>query len=354
MSHWWQWLLLCKPEGLGSFLLFLTIFLHWKFPYKKAFIIFSLLTGLMAFFTKSYFVCGFGSIVLSYLFVHRDKKMALLYFIYSSVSLISSILIINFVTNGLYYLFTFEMQSAILSYSIIFLFENNFKPLIFSHLPVFFLIIYNIFRGSFDYNRYGVFFIQLIIGLPFISILLLNIGGAAYYWYVIIPVLIVIGCDLLFLESRRFNHNIIIPVLLAFISILIFKTIYKDTLKSEFIIPSVELSSKWDILQELVNNTDGHVMNSNQTAILNIHAGKDLFSEGAGYLTYKNYLENKHNYSFIDIKKEIALKNYALIINPEKGLKLHVMKYYNLHKTFIVPGQFGRWQLKINVFTPKH
>jgi hypothetical protein len=314
----------------------------------------SILSGLLAFFAKSYFVCGFGSIVLSYWFIHKDKKMALLYLSLSSFLLITAILIMNHITNGLYYLFTFEMQSAVLSYSLNFLVKNNLKPLIFSHLPIFILILYNISKGSFNYKRYGVFFIQLLIGLPFISTLLLNRGGGAYYWYVIIPFLIVIGCDLIYLEYKRMsNQKILISVLLMMIIIMLYKTVYRDTIKNEFVIPSSELAQEWEPLQQLIRNTKGKVMNSNETAILNIHAGKKLYAEGMGYLASKNYLQNKYNYSFIDIENEIAQKRYALIINPEDGLKPYVMKYYKLYKTYIVIGQFGRWKLKINVFVPK-
>jgi hypothetical protein len=317
-------------------------------------ILLSLVTGILAFFTKTYFVFGFGSIVLSYWFIHKDRKTALSYLILSGVSLVTTVLIFNHFTNGLYYLFTFEMQTLWTGYSLSFLLDINIKSLMFFYLPLFALIMRALLRRTLDYRRYGVFLSHLLIGLPLSIFLSLNVGGGPYYWYTIIPVIIVIGCDLMYLEITTSNHKIIVPVLLATILIMIYSVGYKDIIKKEFVIPSSELANEWKPLQELVKKTKGRVMNSNETTILNIKAGKDLFVEGMGYKVNRDYLIGKHNYSFVNIYNEIELKKYNLIINPEVGLKNHVMKHYELYKTYMVAGQFGRGKMKINVFTPKN
>jgi hypothetical protein len=354
MSHWWQWLLIGRPDSLGAFLLFLTIFLHWKFPYNKKAVALSLLTGLAAFFTKIYFVSGFCSIVLSYWFTHRDKKMAISYLIYSSSLLIMSVLIMNYVTDGIYYLFTFRIGPMWTRNSLDFLLNVNLKSLIFFYAPLFVLILHAVLRKSLDYKRYGVFFTHLLLGFPLTSYLCLNVGGGPYYWYTILPVLIIIGCDLIYQESKKPISNIIAPALLIILFLMIFKAGYKDILMNDLVIPSPELAQRWKPLQDLVRSAKNDVMNDDSTAILNIHAGKELFSDGLGYSRNRDYLKNKHNYSFIDISKKIAQKNYDYILNPEDALESDVMKHYILFKTFFVPAQFGRWNYKINVFIPKN
>lgn len=350
MLSWWQWLLLCRPDSLGNLLLFLTIFIHWKFPYKRWAIFLSLLIGILGFLTKIYFVCGFGGIVLSYWFVHKDKKMAMLYSFFGFVLIITTVLIINYMTDGIYYLFTFEIISHWVVYSFDWLFDN-LKELILYYFPIITLICYSVLKGSFNYKRYGVFFTHLLIGLPLFSFLLLNPGGCQFYWYSIVPSLIIIGCDLIYMGNKTSRHKVLVPVLLAIILIMTFKVGYKDILRHKLVIPSSSLAHKWEPLDNLVKDTKGHIMNDAATTILNIRAGKELYSEGLGYIQSKNYLVEKYNYSFVDINKEIAQHKFALIINPEE--KAEVEKYYKLYKTYFVPCYLGQWRFKIDVFAPK-
>ena len=111
MAQWWQWILICRPDGIGYLLLFLMLFIHWKFPFNKTAIFFCLMTGIIAFFAKVYFVCGFAGIVLSYWIIHKNRKYAISFLILGGGLLIAAVVIANYLTNGLYYLITFEMES---------------------------------------------------------------------------------------------------------------------------------------------------------------------------------------------------------------------------------------------------
>ena len=168
MAQWWQWILICRPDGIGYLLLFLMLFIHWKFPFNKTAIFFCLMTGIIAFFAKVYFVCGFAGIVLSYWIIHKNRKYAISFLILGGGLLIAAVVIANYLTNGLYYLITFEMESYQPSSSFLFLLKMM-QPLVFYYLPVIALIIYAILKKSFRYERYGVFFTHLLIGLPFTS-----------------------------------------------------------------------------------------------------------------------------------------------------------------------------------------
>ncbi|MFC1488211.1 hypothetical protein ACFL6B_00015 [Thermodesulfobacteriota bacterium] len=350
-----QWLLLCRSDSLGNILLFLTIFIHWKFPYNNKAIIFSLLIGILAFFTKIYFVCGFGGIVLSYWFIHRDKKMALAYLICSSGLLIAAFLIANHITNGLYYLFTFELRSQYTKLSFSYLLQN-LKSLLSYYFPLFALIVYALIKGSFNYHRYGVLFVHLLIGFPLFAFLLLNTGSSFYYWYSILPSLIIIGCDLIYLEIRNSNCKLLMPVLLFIVLIMVNRVVYRDFIRGKLVTPSPELSRKWEPLEKMVKNAKGRVMNDDVTAILNIRAGKELYSEGQSYLKLKGQLRNKYNYSFTDLTKDIGQQKFALIINPkekEPEEKEVIEKYYKLLNTYYFPMNIEQYKYKVEVFVPK-
>ncbi len=350
---WWQWLLICRPDGFGNFLLFLILFIHWKFPYKKTAVFLTLLIGVLAFFTKVYFVYGFGSIVLSYWFVHKDKKMALSYLSYSSVLIIAAVLIINYVTNGIYHLFTFDLMHYWTEYSLGHVFIN-LRALLNYYFPIFALIIYALLGGSFNFRRYGIFFIHLLISLPLFSFFLLNPGGNLFYWYPVITVLVLIGSDLIYTESKVQNNRFLILILLAVAYLMVYKVGYEDIILKRFVVPSAQLAQKWEPIDELVKGTEGHVMNNYATAILNIRAGKKLYTEVMRPLKNINYLKNRYNYSFVDIKKEVAQKKFALIINPEKALIPAVEKYYKPYKTYVIPVNFGHWlKYPVRIYVPR-
>ncbi len=352
MASWWEWLLICRPDGIGNFLLFFTIFVHWKFPNKKSIIVLSLVTGIMGFFAKIYLVFGFGSIVLNYWFIQKDRKMAFIYLLLGSTVLGTSILIANHLTNNIYFMLTFELQPYWLIYSFHFL-SGMLKPLLFYFSPLFAIVIFASYKGFIDYKRYGVFFTHLLLGFPLTSFLLLNTGAGTYYWYSIVPVLIIISCDLIYLESKKEHSRIILPVLIAMIMLIVVRVGYMDIIKDKFTIPTAALAQNWKPLEELIKNTPVPIMNDDGTAILNILAGKKLYQEGIGLMNPEITMHDEYGYSFIDIKKVVAQKKYALIISPHPNLKDEVNKHYNLYKTYNVVTQFGNEKHKIGVFVPK-
>ena len=128
---------------------------------------------------------------------------------------------------------------------------------------------------------------------------------------------------------------------------------YKGAIKHEYIVPSAELAAKWKPLDELIKNTKGRVMNDDGTVILNILAGKELYEEGNGKMEPEKFLTEKYNYSFIDINKEIALKKYSLIINPNYKIEATVKEFYRLYNTYPVVEHFGILKRNIRVYIPK-
>jgi len=352
MLNWARWLLICKPDSLGNFLLFITLFIHWKWPYKKTAIASTLIAGMLGFFSKAYFVSGFGAIVLNYWFIHRDKKMALSYLLYGSAAIIISILAADYITGGLYSLFTFKIMAgwASNSYSFAYLL-SKLKELVSYFLPILVLIPYCMLTKSFDYKRYGPFFTHLVVGLPLFAFLLGNPGAGNYYWYCVIPALIVVGCDLI-KKSRPGNFKVIIPLLLALILIMGNRG-YRDLVRNKLVIPSSELAGEWTPVAELVAAAKGPVMNDDATAILNIHEGKTLFMEGLGYFQSRDYLVRRHGYSFIDVNEQVAQQKFSLIINPQKEIETEVLKYYKPIGSYSVSHQFGDHRHSLDLFVPK-
>ena len=82
------------PAAMGTFLFMLAI----VFPYLRGFsrlsLVVSILCSVVAFYTKAYFVLGFG-IVGSYLFLFVSKKTALIYGVTFLVLFVSSLLVVR-------------------------------------------------------------------------------------------------------------------------------------------------------------------------------------------------------------------------------------------------------------------
>src|SRR5262249_52470132 len=75
--NWWRWLLLARPDALGTLLLFSALAVHWRWPFHLGALVTAVLLLVAAFFTKVYFVLGAPSLFLGYALVHRDRRWAL-------------------------------------------------------------------------------------------------------------------------------------------------------------------------------------------------------------------------------------------------------------------------------------
>ena len=349
LLSWVQWLLLCRPDSLGSLLLFATLCLHWVHPYRKVAIIISLLLIVLSFFTKVYFAMGLMFVPVSYWFFYRDRRTALCYFFSGAVLLFASMGIANHLTNGLYHFFTFELMSKWVTYSLDHLLEM-FKSLLAYFFPLFVLILYALIKKDFRYDALNVFWIQIVIGIPIFMFLLLNAGAETYYWYGIIPALTLVGMDVLYRECMKEKSPLAVTMLIFLFIIMANKIVYSDMIQGKMIFPSEHLSRQWQPVDDLFAHTKGHVINDNATTTCALRAGKRLYMEGLGYRKLKDSIAKQLNYTFRDTDSEIANQAYTLIINPEN--ESYVKQYYCLDHTYTVPLQLGKaYHLKI--YAPK-
>jgi hypothetical protein len=345
---WVQWMLLCRPDSLGSLLLFASLFVHWLYPYRKIAIYLSLLMIILAFFTKVYFVLGLLLIPLSYWIFHRDRMTAFWYFFSGAILLAASIAIANLMTGGLYHLFTFVLMSKWVTYSLEHLL-HSLKGLLVHFLPLFVLIIYSVMKRDFRYRELNVFWLQIIIGIPLFMGLLLNTGAETYYWYSVIPVLTIAGLDVLNRELRKEKSMVAMVCLVLLFCFMANKMVYSEMIRSKMIFPSDKLAEQWKPVADVFNHVEGSILTDDATVVLAIQTGKPLHREGLGYMNLRDGIMDALNYKFRDIDAEIANHMYALIINPEN--ESYVKKQsYRLDRVYNVPLQFGKpYPLKMYV-----
>ena len=353
MLHNWVQILVSRPDVLGALFLLTLLVLHQKYPYHRLAIGIGITLGLLAFFTKVYFACGFGSVVLSYWFIHKDRRAAITYALTTALLLGASFLIFNTITGNLYKIFSFElMRSWVTEFSFNWMF-SNIKGLASYYLPLFFLIIYNITKKRFDWCRYGVYLTHLLLCFPIMAFFLLNRGGGFYYWFSVVIVLLIIGCDQLSAEYRDPKSQVIVPVLIMILMVMFIRVGIRDTLKNKLVFPSASLAAKWLPLEEKITRTDGLILNNDLTTILNIRAGRKLFMDGLGYSRNASYLAKHYNFSFPDLNEAVAAKTFAMIINPEEAITAEVAKHYHLTESYTVPDYLGKNWTELNVFVPK-
>ncbi len=345
---WVQWLLLCRPDSLGGLLLFASLFIHWLYPYKRMAILAGLLLILLAFFTKVYFVLGLLFVPLNYWIFHRDRRMAVLYFLAGTTLLFVSVAAINIQTKGLYHLFTFVLLSKWVTYSLEHLLDA-LTGLLKYFLPFFILILYSVIKRDFRYREINIFWIAITVGIPIFSFLLLNTGAETYYWYAVIPALTVAGFDVLNRELNREKSPVGVAMLLLLFCLMTNKMIISETIKNGMFFPSDQLAAKWKPIANIFERVQDPILTDDATAVLAIQTGKRLHREGLGYLNIKNGIAETLHFKFRDIDEEIAKRNFALIINPEN--ESLVEKFYCLDQVYEVPVQLGK-AYSLKMFLP--
>lgn len=85
---------IASPNGLGLFLFFLAIFVPWLKKFSTTSLAFSIVLGILAFYTKQYFIACIGYVAL-YLFVAVSKKKGVIYFLAAFFTLISSLVVLQ-------------------------------------------------------------------------------------------------------------------------------------------------------------------------------------------------------------------------------------------------------------------
>jgi len=127
------------PSAMGTFFFLTAIFLPFGKSFNTASLIFSVLFSLVAFYTKAYFVLGFG-IVASYLILFVSKKKGIFFSLLFFTSFTLSFFLIRFLFP-LYFINTIEGNIANTTRSFEHLL-NQLKDLGIYFFPVLILVLY--------------------------------------------------------------------------------------------------------------------------------------------------------------------------------------------------------------------
>jgi hypothetical protein len=85
---------LVRPDSLGLFLFLLSLYIPFKYDYSLRSLLTSIIIGVLAFFTKTFFLLTYPFLG-SYLFLFVSKKKGVTYSVFSCIILIVSALIMN-------------------------------------------------------------------------------------------------------------------------------------------------------------------------------------------------------------------------------------------------------------------
>ncbi|WP_101756545.1 glycosyltransferase family 39 protein [Oceanicoccus sp. KOV_DT_Chl] len=85
---------IASPNSTGLFFFLASIFIPWQFNFSNRSLVIALILGILAFYSKQYFIASLGYLSL-YLFIAVSKKKALAFGILSLLSIITSLIVIH-------------------------------------------------------------------------------------------------------------------------------------------------------------------------------------------------------------------------------------------------------------------
>jgi hypothetical protein len=85
---------LARPDAMGVFLMVLSVILPFRFRYSDRSLIASIVLGILAFFTKPYFILGLA-FVITYVFVFQAKGKGLRYAVYAALGFLCAMAAMN-------------------------------------------------------------------------------------------------------------------------------------------------------------------------------------------------------------------------------------------------------------------
>ncbi|AFM05920.1 hypothetical protein Fleli_3602 [Bernardetia litoralis DSM 6794] len=153
ISFFYNVLPINRPDSWGLFFMLTSIYIPYRYNYSSKSLALSILLGIIAFYTKSYFVLGIISIG-SFIFLFISKKKGLIYTLAFIISFAVSICIISYIYPLFFYLTILSFLNYSLEGSwlyankqiITFLYVNKFLLLLFCFSL--FTIIYHILKKN--------------------------------------------------------------------------------------------------------------------------------------------------------------------------------------------------------------
>jgi hypothetical protein len=137
-----------RPDSLGVFLLLVSLFVADRLRYSNLGLAYSIFFGLLAYFTKPYFVFGIPCIAL-YLFLSRSKIKGILYFLSFFGSLLLILLLMSF-WCPYYFVSTHKIHQSFTSLSFSW-FQSQLKEFSMLHLGLLLMVL---LEGAYVLNQY--------------------------------------------------------------------------------------------------------------------------------------------------------------------------------------------------------
>ncbi|WP_291727637.1 ArnT family glycosyltransferase [Bernardetia sp.] len=392
ISFYYNVLPLNRPDSWGLFFMLTSIYVPVRYNYSSKSLFSSILLGLLAFYTKSYFILGVVSMG-SFVFLFISKKKGL---IYTSVFLVSFAISI-YVVSHFYPLFFYLTVLSFLNYAtegswayvikqiLTFFYVNKF--LFLSVLTSFSSLLFLAYKKkhftnykiSFDFVSLekGVFKMNisyenaLIVYVFFVMFLIVSIflgknDGAflTYYFTHTTPFLILFALMFLY----KVGNKLIIPVgLLLIVSNLwsVQKLMYSPKL-------SEDEKKQWKIAEQYIKNSN-HVIGSPVVANLIKENDNKVYFQGLSkqfmYISdvkssslksifprYKE-VEAVTKQFYVEIDSNITHQNFDLIV-MEKGSSIvsdnrSIEKYYLKKDTINLAMPFTAQVYRLEFWKPK-
>ena len=383
-----------RPDSLGMFLFLCSIFIPWKFSYSNISLLPSIIIGILAFLTKQYFVLGIFYVGI-YIFLFRSKLQGAKYFFVLLISLVSTILLINYLfeyywhntffvfanlTNHdydnadwsglqLYKYMEFNLGIISIFFLIVFRYIQNLERKIKSLTTLKKIILSNWINLSnlnkplltikLDFNLEWVLYMLLSLGLFYFK-LGRNIGSwIVYVNHLVSPFLIIIAC--LFVNKKRLGNILLLSLLCL--------NLFRVT-KPDFIqMPQLD-NATWQEMKVLVSQHK-NILNSPAIAPLLIEQNKKVYDSGqTEYFHYgikRNIFgidfpsdessKNRNKQFMQEVTNQIESKDFDLVIMTNHYSlfisESSLQNYYQYKKSITVPmsATFQNW--KLDIWEPK-
>ncbi len=299
---------IARVDGLGTFLFLAATFLPWMNNFQKKSLFFSGLLGILAFYTKPYFLLSIG-IVSTYLFLYQSKKDGFLYGFITMIVLFISAIFVRHIFECYFLNVVFNSSSNASASNSIDWMMYQVRQFITVFLPIIFMffILYITkankkkdedhlnsnkshksfinFRNSLFMKQMNYFlFFFLISTIAIVTLLGENHGNYMIYLFQLMapPLIIFIFQNL---NSDYHMASISVPLILLNLFILCFEFLYPNNPKS--------YEAAWDKLNSYIEPSE-QILNSPLLVSKMIEEGIPIVDSGSSEYFYNTqaYADN--------------------------------------------------------------
>lgn len=338
-------------DALGFFLFIMAFFIPYKnnYSYKSLFI--CVILGILAFYTKAYFLLVLPALTV-YLFFNISKKKAFIFVIFSAFAGLISIYIVN-------RFFETYFREILLNIAPNFKFSYLiFQTKLFIRQYLFFCVGFSsLFIITIAYNKQR-FYKNIFLFFACISgLVLLKMGGndgssMVYYNQLLLPFLLLFASSMLVTKSRKFSYLFVLLILID---------LYRWSPDIKFINVK-DYSKQWASVGKYLDSYRNVYSNTPVTTVELIKRGKEVNNSGlSDYFLYGTKSNSffkaiisptddkvlaRYEEHISNINSKIAAGNYDLIILDNKPSENIDAFYKEIDKQeIIMPHTNQKWMI---------